>query len=110
MRTWTETHREGTNIGPVDWGHEWAAALPDATRAILREAEKRPSDFTISPSGFSRFRIVDVCMYDGWPYWRPGPAVAYVGPLGSVEWAWFNCHEVRSVSEGRPWCLADIVR
>lgn len=30
-----------------------------------------------------------VGMYDGWPYWKPTPAVAYIGPLGSVEYAFY---------------------
>lgn len=109
MRTWTETRSEGTEVGPVDWEHEWAKALPADFRATLQEAEKSPGEYTITPSDFSSFRIVSVCMYDGWPYWKPGPAIAYVGPLGSIEWTWFNSYGVRPgcVRKGKPWSLGD---
>jgi len=33
--------------------------------------------------------VVHVGMYDGWPFWKPTPAVGYIGPLGSVERAFF---------------------
>lgn len=33
-------------------------------------------------------------MYDGWPYWRPMPAIQFVGPLNSAEWTFFNSYGV----------------
>lgn len=108
MRTWTETHSEGTEVGPIDWDHPWAKELPEAFRTTLQEAEKEPEAFVISPSGFSTFRLIRVCMYDGWPYWKPGPAIQYYGPLGP-EWTWFNSYGVGpgSIRRGKPWGLAD---
>jgi hypothetical protein len=107
VREWTETHREGTDVGPVDWEHTWAKELPEGLRTALQEAEKNPNNFVYIPGDFSSYQIVAVCMYDGWPYWKPGPAVAYVGPLGCIEWQWFNGYGMRAgrVKRGRPWAL-----
>jgi hypothetical protein len=37
--------------------------------------------------------ILAICMYDGWPYWTPRPAIQFVGPLGA-EWAFFDSYSV----------------
>ncbi len=89
MRTRTVTVREGENVGPVDWTHPTAKNMPP----IWREAEAQP-DAHIIDYGYGGRQIVDVCMYDGWPYWKPTPAVAYVGPLGWVEWTFFDGYGV----------------
>lgn len=33
--------------------------------------------------------VLDVGMYDGWPYWKPVPSVYSRGPLGG-EWHCFS--------------------
>lgn len=92
MKIWTETvtHREGENMGPVDWSHPTAKDKPEH----WREAAQHPERFRFSPSGFSSFEIVEICMYDGWPYWEPRPAISYIGPLGRLEWTFFNSYGV----------------
>lgn len=87
MRTETVTVRHGENVGPVDWDHPTAKDMP----AIWREAEKNPQGFT-----FSEYRrpIIEICMYDGWPYWVPTPAVCFIGPLNGAEWSFFNSYGV----------------
>lgn len=87
MRTETVTVRVGENVGPVDWDHPTAKDMPP----IWREAEQNPQDFT-----FSEYRreILAICMYDGWPYWEPRPAILFVGPLNSAEWTFFNSYAV----------------
>jgi hypothetical protein len=87
MRYETHTVRIGEDVGAVDWLHPTAADMP----AIWREAEKNPDAFT-----FSEYRrpILRICMYDGWPYWEPRPAIQFIGPLNSAEWAFFNSYAV----------------
>jgi hypothetical protein len=92
MRYETVTIRHGENVGPVDWEHEMAKAMPP----IWSEAEKAPSDFLLDYGNGGK-QIVEICMYDGWPYWKPTPAILYVGPLGP-EWAHFNSYGVNSGS------------
>lgn len=89
MRTWTETHCEGTDVGPVDWTHETAKDMPE----VWREAEQHPERFVFDTNNLIRFEVIAVRMYDGWPYWEPRPAVLIVGPMGS-EWRWFNSYGV----------------
>ena len=91
MRTRTVTVREGENVGPVDWDHPTAKDMPP----IWREAEKYPSSFIF---GDQWREIIEICMYDGWPYWKPTPAVGYIGPLGGLEWAFFNSYGVHANS------------
>jgi hypothetical protein len=97
VRTETRTVRIGENVGPVDWSHEIAKDMP----AVWREAEKRPGDFT-----FTEYRrsIVCICMYDGWPYWAPRPAVCFIGPLNTAEWSFFDGYGVNagSIQPRRP--------
>jgi hypothetical protein len=87
MRLETQTVRIGEDVGPIDWEHPLAKEMPP----IWRDAEQRPDDFT-----FSEYRrsIIRICMYDGWPYWEPMPAIQFVGPLNSGEWAFFNSYGV----------------
>lgn len=94
MRTWTETHREGTAVGPVDWSHPTAKDMPPA----WREAEKNPEQFVFrTSSSFTARQVYEVCMYDGWPYWEPRPAILFAGVLGP-EWAFFDSYGVYSDS------------
>lgn len=90
MRTWTETHREGTDMGPIDWTHPIAKDMPE----IWREAEKKPEDFMFNDNGILGRQILAVAMYDGWPYWVPRPAVLTVGPTGAGEWRFFDSYGV----------------
>ncbi len=95
MKTRMVEEREGEDMGPVDWEHPWAVGKP----AIWREAEKDPGSFSYCESGgFYAKPILRICMYDGWPYWKPGPAIQYIGPLGCAEWSWFNSYGVHATS------------
>ena len=96
MRTWTETRREGTDVGPIDWEHQdaWCVKLRPEQVEWLRAIEANPKGYRwVSCGGFATFEILSVRMYDGWPYWRPGPAVLMVGPMGSGEWRWADSLE-----------------
>ena len=73
----------GEVCGPVDWDHEKAKDLP----AIWREAEADPDRFL-----FNGRQIIQICMWDGWPYWKPYPSIASIGPLGSMEWDHFGSY------------------
>jgi hypothetical protein len=87
MRTETVTVRHGENMGPIDWEHPKAKDMPP----IWREAEANPDGFTFTEH---RRTILAICMYDGWPYWTPTPAVQFIGPLNSPEWSFFDCYGV----------------
>lgn len=87
MRFETQTVRIGEDVGPVDWTHPMAADKP----AHWREAEEHPEEFELLLNGmFTPRRVARLCMYDGWPYWRPTPAIYRESPLGGYEWTHFN--------------------
>ncbi len=89
MKIRTVEVREGENMGPVDWSHPTAKDMS----GIWREVEKQPEGFL-----FNGRQIVSICMYDGWPYWTPTPAVCFIGPMNSSEWNFFNSYGVNSRS------------
>lgn len=93
MRYEMQEVRIGEDVGPVDWDHQTAAGMP----SIWRDAERDPSKFLID-YGHGGREIIRVCMYDGWPYWEPRPAVQYVGPLGRGEWVFFDSYGVHKNS------------
>ena len=90
MRTKTVTLREGESMGPVDWTHETARDMPP----IWREAEKAPGDYLLN----DRWSIIEISMYDGWPYWAPRPAIYFIGPLNCGEWTFFDSYGVHTDS------------
>ena len=83
MRYETVQVRIGEVCGPIDWTHEWAKDKP----TIWREAEAVPNGFL-----YNGHEILRICMYDGWPYWKPRPAIQFIGPLKSAEWDFFNSY------------------
>ena len=89
MKTRMVKERIGENMGPVDWSHDMAKDKPP----IWRDAEKAPSEYL-----FNGRVILEICMYDGWPYWKPTPAIHFVGPLNSGEWNFFNSYGVHADS------------
>lgn len=95
MRTYTQTVREGEDMGPVDWSHPTAKDMPP----IWREAEQNPDGFLLCENGsFTARAIFKICMYDGWPYWKPTPAIYHSSPLGGGEWAFFNSYGINAHS------------
>lgn len=94
MKAQTVTEYVGEDTGPVDWTHPIARDKPQH----WRDAEQHPERYRLQHGTLKSFRIVKLCMYDGWPYWIPRPAIAYIGPLGSVEWDFFDSYGVTDSS------------
>lgn len=92
MRTRTVTVHEGEMTGPIDWEHPIAKDMPP----IWREAEKSPENFLLHGDHPAQ-AIYAIGMYDGWPYWKPTPAMLVAGPIGS-EWKFFNSYSVHKNS------------
>lgn len=93
MKTYTETRREGEYLGPIDWAGRdaWCVQLDDQQVGWLRAIEEKPEEYEVTTDGgWPRVgwrRVIRVGMYDGWPYWKPGPALLVSGMFGS-EWYW----------------------
>lgn len=91
MRTETQTVRIGEDMGPIDWTHPMAAEMPDH----WKDAEKHPEKYELLLNGmFTPREVSKLCMYDGWPYWKPTPAIYRESPLGGYEWTFFNDYGV----------------
>lgn len=98
MRTWTQTHHEGTDMGPVeDWSHEFVQRALERNEGLtletLKDMAANPENYLVSDyGGWPRFwrGVIAVRLYDGWPYWKVAPAVLTEGPLGGGEWMWMD--------------------
>lgn len=102
MRTWIETHREGTLLGPVDPDYnfaqhfesmgcsaEYKAERCAACVRMLSEIAEDPASWEVELSHSSVWKqVYEVGMYDGWPFWVPTPAMLTSGTLGA-EWHFF---------------------
>jgi hypothetical protein len=86
VRYETVTVPVGEVCGRVDWEHPTAKDKPP----IWREAEENPDAYL-----YNGWAILRLCMYDGWPYWKPRPAIQFIGPLNSAEWNWFDSYGVQ---------------
>lgn len=103
MRTETRTVQIGERVGDVDWSYDFRSHFgnhgPDVADKRCKEAKDRlraieaafragePVEAT-TDGGWPRCGwgvVLDVGMYDGWPYWKPVPSVYTRGPLGG-EW------------------------
>lgn len=102
MRYRVETVREGELLGPVDWNYDFRQHFNsygcseerkdefcERSKELLKKIADDPYlwKVTLSHSYASR-NVLAVGMYDGWPYWKPTPAVMTSGTLGA-EWHFF---------------------
>jgi hypothetical protein len=77
-------------MGPIDWTHAALEKHPEEA-ALLRRVEQDPTRFGVSVAFMCPYRrILEIGMYDGWPYWSPYPSYCTVSPLGGIEWLSFN--------------------
>jgi hypothetical protein len=100
------TERIGEYCGPIDWAydftsHDWAehrgGVNPEhSARAMewLRQMESAPDKyFATTDGGWPRVgwkRVIQVGMYDGWPFWKPTPSVMLAGTLGAEWHPWYS--------------------
>lgn len=110
MKTKTVQVNEGEYLGPVDWSYDFAQHFNNSSqqerdqrceegKELLRKLADGSDWEATTDGGMPRCgwgKVLQVGMYDGWPYWRPVPSVLIWGWLGS-SWHWFG-----SVSDIRP--------
>ena len=109
MRTYTTTVREGERVGDVDWNYDFRQhfnnhCVSDTRRdaicaesvAMLRMIADAVANgrkvLATTDGGWPKFgfnEVIDIGMYDGWPFWKPVPSVLTRGPLGP-EWHSFS--------------------
>lgn len=104
MRYETNTVRVGEKVSEIDWTHETLQRTGDEWKdrniqslRDLEDALRHGGSARVTSHGgdcwmFCMKDVVDVGMYDGWPYWQPNPSVLTRGPLGH-EW-----HSIQSLN------------
>lgn len=104
MKTYTVTKREGEYLGPVDWDYDFAQhgdclntrpkePIIEKWVERIRILSEHPDEYKATTyGGWPRAcwgDVLQVGMYDGWPYWKPVPSVLIQG-WHSAEWASFS--------------------
>lgn len=109
MRTYTETVREGTKVAEVDWSYDFRqhfnnyCTSDDGRDEICAKSVQRFREIaeafaagkTVRATTYGGWprcgygEVLDVGMYDGWPYWKPVPSVFTRSALGGGEWHCF---------------------
>lgn len=112
MRTETRTVRIGEWLGPVDWDYDFAAhgwdrpggacnpaLIPDAIETLrtVEEGLARGERWKISEHG-GTYEVIQVGMYDGWPFWKPTPFYLIDRVLGPEPISRFGPHNARQVA------------
>ena len=91
--------RRGSVVAPVDPEFDFHQGFqtmgsPDEVKARYAEKAKRlmlliADGDKVEVSGGYVHTVLDVGMYDGWPFWKPTPAALCTGPLGVGDWAFY---------------------
>lgn len=111
MKSYQVTHYEGEKVGPIDWNFPFADSGWDKggfmnptciSPAVekLHQLENGEWEVT-SDGGWPRVgwkKVIDTGMYDGWPYWKPVPAILVSGPLGASWMHWWEITDIRSLT------------
>lgn len=104
MRTVMVAQRIGEHLGDIDWmfpfeDQGWdrpgGSVNPDHIQKSIRNLSRLDDlhragkeVFVTTDGGCPKGgwgRLLEVGMYDGWPYWKPHPSFLMLGPLGP-EW------------------------
>jgi hypothetical protein len=112
MKTWQETitHREGEWLGPIDYSYDWNQynTFPNNPEYRLKKIEKLKEIEKLFQAG-EKIRIyydpilagelLEIGMYDGWPFWKPTPAVLLRHWSGSEVHFWYSVGEYEIIEE-----------
>lgn len=117
MKYRTEIVREGENVGPIDFSYDFIQHYGthccsdeqkreycDAAVALLRTVAEAddPQDLRIRCDEWW-YDVLDVGMYDGWPYWKPVPAVMVVERVFKTA-TWKHFYQLAAVEMRREEC------
>lgn len=109
MKTRQITERIGERVGDIDWTYDFASHFGnyctseerraeickksvEQLRMIADAAQRGVKVIATTDGGWPRIgwnEVIDIGMYDGWPYWKPVPSVLLYGPIGA-EWRPFS--------------------
>ena len=104
MRSYQKTEWVGEKVGEIDYAYDFSKhflsyCCSDEHKAemckrhlqLLKEVDeeyKQGKRISVNMDGYWK-ELYDIGMYDGWPYWKPVPALFTSSPLGGGEWHFF---------------------
>jgi hypothetical protein len=103
MRTETRTVQIGEWLGPIDWSYDFAAASWDRNGSFnpaliaeriarlhaVEDGLARGERWMVYAHGMAR-PVIEVGMYDGWPYWKPTPHYLTTTWMGGDPMSWMS--------------------
>lgn len=109
MKTRTVTVREGERLGDVDLNHEsfsvpssgdqdWQDERIRRFREMCEGIARGEKWEATVDGGWPRVgwgEVLDIGMYDGWPYWKPMPSFFLRSWLGGEWHSWHSLTEAR---------------
>lgn len=112
MRTETRTVRIGEWLGPIDWSYDFAAhgwdrsgscnpdLIPESIETLrkVEEGLARGERWMVTEHQ-THHEVIQVGMYDGWPFWKPTPTYLLKSWCGAEESSWFGPHHARRIEE-----------
>lgn len=115
MRTETRIVRIGEHLGPVDRSYDfdqhksgdekWWPKRVETFISMLEAFEAGTPILATTDGGVPRFGwgdLLEVGMYDGWPFWKPVPSFLISSSLGGAEWHWFGSLSEWRIVERKP--------
>jgi len=109
MKTRTITVREGELLGPVDFDHPSFAEITTSPERYHHEHVKLFREMcegvargetweATTDSGWPKIgwgKVLEVGMWDGWPYWKPMPSFLLASHLGAGWHSWYVLADAR---------------
>lgn len=96
MKTRLVEERIGERVGDVDWNYDFYSHKlnPDVVQSKINDLKRIEANIGHNVDVYVRIHsnylpVVDVAMWDGWPYWRPVPSVC-VRTWAGIEWHSFD--------------------
>ena len=118
MRSRQVTEWIGERVGDIDYSYDFrkhfdSIGTTDERKdercrekvALLRRIEelfKQGKELEVCSSGGYWHRLIDVGMYDGWPFWKPTPSVFRECAVKSWGGEWDTFSNVQDVRERKP--------
>jgi hypothetical protein len=106
MKTWSETvaHRQGEWLGPLDDNYDYSQhkAYPNNPEIVqekiqmMREIETlflNGKKLKVSYDDCLAGELLQIGMYDGWPFWKPTPAFMIKTWHGGDIHFWYDVRE-----------------
>lgn len=115
MKIYQETRREGERMGAIDYSYDFRLRYENYCISPENRQQRCDADVSRLHEVENRFKtgellqvcvrdywhnLIDVGMYDGWPYWSPTPAVFTSGVLGGEWHFWYDISAIRLQPQG----------